>query len=694
MSLSKISPTVKEEEIAIQNQIYNSIDNYQSIIFSAGAGAGKTHSLIESLKYIIKNYGDKLEYYNQKVMCITYTNVAKNEIKERLGQSELIEVSTIHDRLWALVKNYNNKLIDIHIEKLNDELSILEFNLNENQDEKIKKEFAVFRNLSDELKHSFKNLMISQKDLFYNNYNNNAKDFKEVFRDSLEQYPNILKNVKNFKKIVNTIIKIEKYLKCIENINKKNDGYRMIKYDSKYNSDILHRMIISHDTLLEYTLSLVEKYDLFKQIIIDSYPYILIDEYQDTNNRVIQIMKYIADYAEKIGHKLFVGYFGDVAQNIYNDGVGIKISQIHSGLIKIYKKHNRRSHKEVIDVINNIRNDDIVQESIYEDCSGGSVKFYFGKNDDKQKFIEKYKKKWRISLDNKLHCLVLTNRLLAEFSGFKDVYYCFYNTEYYQNNYEQINTELISNDLSKLGSIPKFFYNIIKFKVDLENPRSFITNLIDEEIYSKLTFSELRELIRILKTLEGNSLGEYVKSIFQKYKETKNKYYKQMISKLMNLEVNSYQGFFNYLMDELFYNLKDEEYVVANEKLQNLLNVDLYQYFLWYEFVNGGYDADVNFHTYHGTKGSEFDNVIIFMENDFGIRNKNKFSNFFGNYNNIDSLDTKMRQNFDNTKNLIYVSCSRAIKNLRILYLDDISDFSKGVEAIFGEFKEFKTSSV
>ena len=39
-----------ESEKQVQQDINNSIDNFEHIIFNAGAGAGKTHALIESLK--------------------------------------------------------------------------------------------------------------------------------------------------------------------------------------------------------------------------------------------------------------------------------------------------------------------------------------------------------------------------------------------------------------------------------------------------------------------------------------------------------------------------------------------------------------------------------------------------------------------------------------------------------------------
>ncbi len=114
MSLTTLNPEYQAQEKEIQNTIYQHIDRWDDIVFSAGAGAGKTYALIESLKHIVKHHGRRLSEHNQKVICITYTNAATAEIKERLGNSQLILVSTIHERLWALIKNHQKPLVAIH----------------------------------------------------------------------------------------------------------------------------------------------------------------------------------------------------------------------------------------------------------------------------------------------------------------------------------------------------------------------------------------------------------------------------------------------------------------------------------------------------------------------------------------------------------------------------------------------------
>ena len=91
-------------------QIYQCIDTKESFVLDAGAGSGKTWSLVESLKYIIKNNGENFNRNNQKIVCITYTNVAKNEIIERLENNELVIVSTIHDFLWNCISQFKKEL--------------------------------------------------------------------------------------------------------------------------------------------------------------------------------------------------------------------------------------------------------------------------------------------------------------------------------------------------------------------------------------------------------------------------------------------------------------------------------------------------------------------------------------------------------------------------------------------------------
>lgn len=99
--------------------IIKHIEASKSFVLEAGAGSGKTYTLIQTLNYLIQNKGEELKKVNQKIACITYTNTAKNQIIDRIEHNELVLVSTIHEFLWRTIKQYQKQL-KIELCKLNE----------------------------------------------------------------------------------------------------------------------------------------------------------------------------------------------------------------------------------------------------------------------------------------------------------------------------------------------------------------------------------------------------------------------------------------------------------------------------------------------------------------------------------------------------------------------------------------------
>lgn len=132
----------------------------------------------------------------------------------------------------------------------------------------------------------------------------------------------------------------------------------------------------------------------------------------------------------------------------------------------------------------------------------------------------------------------------------------------------------------------------------------------------------------------------------------------------------------------------------ANKKVDKLLKIDFSQWYSWVKFIDQNNEGkDIIFHTYHGTKGEEYENVAIIMEHNFGDgwEGKDKFKKYFSS---VAALEENNSSSFDkdleNSKNLLYVACSRAIKNLRILYVDDVVGIRNGIESIFGNILEWE----
>jgi DNA helicase-2/ATP-dependent DNA helicase PcrA len=79
----------------------------RSFFLFAGAGSGKTRSLVNALRHLRKQYGTKLRFGGQRIAVITYTNAACDEIVQRTEFDPLIQVSTIHSFAWQLIGGFN-----------------------------------------------------------------------------------------------------------------------------------------------------------------------------------------------------------------------------------------------------------------------------------------------------------------------------------------------------------------------------------------------------------------------------------------------------------------------------------------------------------------------------------------------------------------------------------------------------------
>lgn len=105
MNNNHMSPAERAAQEALE-KIYECIDSEKNFLLEAGAGSGKTYSLIDALKYIIENKGQELLKHNQQVACISYTNVASDEIASRIDKHPVIYSSTIHSFCWSLISDF------------------------------------------------------------------------------------------------------------------------------------------------------------------------------------------------------------------------------------------------------------------------------------------------------------------------------------------------------------------------------------------------------------------------------------------------------------------------------------------------------------------------------------------------------------------------------------------------------------
>ena len=97
----------------------------RSFFLFAGAGSGKTRSLVEALQVIKTELAERLRLHGRQVGVITFTNKACDEIKRRLEYDPLFAVSTIHSFAWSLISGLSTDIREWLRENLKVELEEL-----------------------------------------------------------------------------------------------------------------------------------------------------------------------------------------------------------------------------------------------------------------------------------------------------------------------------------------------------------------------------------------------------------------------------------------------------------------------------------------------------------------------------------------------------------------------------------------
>jgi DNA helicase II / ATP-dependent DNA helicase PcrA len=253
----------------------------RGLILVAGAGSGKTTSLVKALAHVISTRGDELRGRTQQVACITYTEVAVNEIQDDVGNSDLVHVSTIHSFLWQVVKPFQKDIA-----------SWVEANLRAKLAEEETKRASPSPGMRSRT---------SEK---------SAEKVKR-YRRQLEELPKIT------------------------------------RYTYGIGSDYGHG-ILGHSDILSMVPDLIMDRPLLARLVAAQFPFIFVDESQDTFKSVVESLKYV----ERLSRgKVCLGFFGDPMQQIYQTGVG-QISAEPGWAILKKPENFRSAEKQGVGVLN------------------------------------------------------------------------------------------------------------------------------------------------------------------------------------------------------------------------------------------------------------------------------------------------------------------------------------------------------
>ncbi len=263
---------------------YLNPDSPQSFFLFAGAGSGKTRSLVSALNYIRENYGRELALEGHRVGVITYTNAACDEINRRIDFHPLFYVSTIHSFAWELIKGFH---YDIR-EWLRDNLKV---DIQKLRDEEAKGRAGTKASITRQAKIESKSKRLERL-------------------DSIHSF-----------------------------------AYSPSGENSEPNS-------LNHAEVIAICSAFISEKTLMRWILVGRFPFLLIDESQDTNRHLIDALFIVAQEHTK---RFALGLIGDTMQRIYADGKERIEDELPNTWGKPSKRLNHRCPKRVVQLINKIR---------------------------------------------------------------------------------------------------------------------------------------------------------------------------------------------------------------------------------------------------------------------------------------------------------------------------------------------------
>lgn len=225
----------------------------KSFFLFAGAGSGKTHSLVLLLKKIRDSIGKHLLVQGKNVAVITFTNAATDEIVNRLDYSLVFHISTIHSFVWDAIKYYQADIKHLYCQYIQEDIQKL-YEKQEKAKSNTTKTYLSNAKKTEHLKEKLKKAKTIEKFMYNPNGSNteyNALNHAEVIKISAQmimdnimlqriiaqRYPILLidESQDTKKELVDAFFKIQENFSDIFTLGLLGDQKQRIYTDGKEN---------------------------------------------------------------------------------------------------------------------------------------------------------------------------------------------------------------------------------------------------------------------------------------------------------------------------------------------------------------------------------------------------------------------------------------------------------------------------
>lgn len=590
----------------------------------AGAGSGKTTSLVKALAHLSTIAGPRMRQRGQQIACITYTEIAAEQVWGDVGNASLFHVSTIHSFLWSIVKSFTPDICE-----------------------------WVGGRIAEKIADAKERIARPRT--------------QAATRARLEA-------------------DLERYARQLGDI--KNVDHFTYGMGSNYSEGVL-----GHDDVLRIGPDLMADSELMRRLVADRYPYVFIDESQDTDPRVVEAFRLIA-----VQHhdRFCLGFFGDPMQKIYLTGVG-EISK-EEGWVDITKPENFRCPRFVLDVINRIRaRGDGLEQTRGKMVEGngklvsvpGTARFFVlpANNARAQnlKLVRQWlseqngDQRWLDDSTEGVKVMVLVHRMAAQNMGFPDIY-----AALNDHGSGSLKDGLLDGSAWVLRPFMQFILPIVRAAKDGED---FAVMKLLRDAAPALQKDNLRpETAREALDKLNVDLADLVASFDSPGATTRD------VLKIVN-ERNLYpiDQRLKSRIEELPLDAPDGQASDDDAAISAFLACPAKQMWNYETYVL----RQSPFDTHQGVKGAEFDRVLVVLDDEEAKYGLFSYGKLLG----VTPLSATDRENMDEgkesvldrTTRLFYVCCSRAVGDLAVVMYVAEGDVKLAVE---GASQFFEKASI
>lgn len=597
------------------------------IMLVAGAGTGKTNTIVKKIIYLI----NEKQVIGNNILAVTFTNKAVRELRERINSSLYTSNSgVIVNTFHQLAKNILDK-DDNYMLLGYKELKILE----DVGREKILDNVIKILNVYDEVNKFNKNLRMLLMDF-------NAKKNNRYISSNNLEYENL------FNKIYHT-----------------------------YNLEVFANGYVELDDLINLVIVLLERYPSMRKEISNSFDYIFVDEYQDVNKEQYKLISLL-----KGKNKVLI--VGDEDQAIYGwRGSNSKYFRDFESeypnckVIKLEK--NYRSTKEILGLADNFikQNSNRIDKTLMSNRSGilPNIVELYSKESQIEYIFDEIVSLINSNINKNDIAVLLRNRDFDYLSDLK--------LKLVKND---IPYTMVGEFPLLQRKIIKDLMAVLKFLVANSDNISLSRIFKNMKLGLGEKFYSILEEISIKTDIK--SYYEILKN-YSEYKELKR--YKNKIELFLEkIKVYDMQKSFVVLIEQVVDDFFEEVLISEYHYLQEFVReanryyerngyIVLAEYLDYIQYFREIKSKDkIQIMTMHASKGLEYENVfVVNLHKDYPYLYK-------ANYDKLDRNDLAGVQVIEEERRLLYVAMTRA-KNRLYLVGDSDNRFIKELKLMLKE---------